>query len=658
MSWAMSAPNDGLPLIDRARAAQRERRWSDAENLWRQALTAHPRDQTALAGLGTVLLALERVQEARTLALALMDAAPRHVGSLTLAARVAAAEEDWAVAATHWRAVLAQKQDAPAALAGVGAALLAMRDFEGAASWAAELNERFPAQPVGPALSARVAAARGDGETALGLWRAAVKRFPGDVGIRRDLIRALTGAALFDEAIAAANTLAKADRESGLLEIANVMARREPNADHTDFWKRAASEFPRNATFARRMAMSALTAGRADEAIAVIDNLLATREATISDAGLIVGIAHVFAARGDLANLRGTVRRYLTALRGTPAFRLAALRLCRIVFAYFGSQDGRRRLSHRERTRRWLDRSSLKAKPRALLARSLALEDELATGATALIDTDISRSECMAFVQRVRESIARNQPFSLVRVNDGEANALPYEPGFADHFDRDAAERENVWWERAISVPSRRTMTARVAEAIWSADALGLPSFGRILRDVHLDRNDDFTARRTGRGLVAGVAAFEQWPDHRPANLPTPLFVSANLQQDLERWDVYRSLFDGIEEIVLVSCHAALPDRMQSLFNVKVAAFVRVPPGDASLHRESHADGRLLLDVLDDVVAQVESCARGRLVVVGAGYLGKWIVHRAKLAGGIALDLGSALDYWIGFKTRSYQDLA
>jgi hypothetical protein len=47
----------------------------------------------------------------------------------------------------------------------------------------------------------------------------------------------------------------------------------------------------------------------------------------------------------------------------------------------------------------------------------------------------------------------------------------------------------------------------------------------------------------------------------------------------------------------------------------------------------------------------------GRLVLVGAGYPGKWLVSEARRRGGIALDLGSIFDYWLGLNTRSYLDL-
>ena len=580
-------------LRERARTAQREHRWSDAEAAYRELLASGPTDRVSRAGLGTVLLAQGRMEEARDTAQALLREAPNEVGSLTLAARVASAQEDWKAAESHWRAVLAINPDAHPALAGIGAVLIGSGDIPGAEAWAAALHQRFPGDPMVAAL---------------------------------------------------------------LVRIGTASFQRAPNADHTDFWKRARDLFPTNMMFVRRQALYALKSGRHEDAIAAIDALLASGEASVADAGLVVGIAQVYAARDDQARLRATVRRYLRGLRGKPDRRLAALRLSRIIFAYFTLHNRAPRVNYRERAKRWLARAPLEPSPQSLLARSLALEVRLAGEAPAFLDTDVSRAECLAFVARVRECVAKKNPFSFVRVNDGEANALPYEPEFAAHFDADAGERETVWWGRECSIAERRAMTAKIAEAIWNADAIGVPTFGRILRDVRLLEDDDFTHRRTGRGLVAGVAAFERWRALRPAGLPPPLFLSANLQQDLQRWHVYGDLFDGIGEIVLVSGHRDLPDAMKAQFGVDIAAFVPVPAGDASLHLRS--DARLLPDVLDDVVARVEAEATGRAVIVGAGYLGKWIVHRARAAGGIALDLGSALDYWAGFKTRSYQDLA
>ena len=61
---------------------------------------------------------------------------------------------------------------------------------------------------------------------------------------------------------------------------------------------------------------------------------------------------------------------------------------------------------------------------------------------------------------------------------------------------------------------------------------------------------------------------------------------------------------------------------------------------------------------IDRVLDELGDTPRGRLVLVGAGYAGKIIIDEARNRGGIALDLGSIFDRWMGANTRSYQDLA
>jgi hypothetical protein len=61
---------------------------------------------------------------------------------------------------------------------------------------------------------------------------------------------------------------------------------------------------------------------------------------------------------------------------------------------------------------------------------------------------------------------------------------------------------------------------------------------------------------------------------------------------------------------------------------------------------------------LDRALDELGDWPNGRLVLAGAGYAGKVITGEAKRRGGIALDLGSIFDHWLGLHTRSYQDLA
>ena len=647
-------------LTDRARQAQKRQRWAEAEALWRELLKVHPADRSARAALGAVLLSRRRFDQARAIAAALRKDFPNDVAAIALAARIAGEERDWAAAAALWREALAIRSDATAALAGLGGALFAAGDLKGAQEWGDHIAARFPNQVHGDLLLARVATARGQLERAVDITRALSARFPFDKVPRREFCRALLAAGHLDEAEAEANKLLATDREEGLMQLGNVLARRRPDDDYTDFWKAARRDCPDNVIFLRREAMAAMKAGRTDDAVVAMTALLTGPDASLYDAGLVAGLVQILLARGEMATMRRTVRDYLRGLRGSAAYRLGVLRFCRVIFAFFAAPDTRRRLSYHERTSRAVWRAPLKPKARQLLERSLALEAALATKAPVLLDTDVSRNECLSFIDLVRQRVARREPFSFVRMNDAESNAFPYEPHLAAHFAADAAEREHVWWGRAVSPAERAALSDRVAQAAWSADAIGIPTFARILRDVHLLENDDLSTLRTGRGLLAGLAAFERFEAFRPAGLPAPLFTSANLHQDLQRWTLYGQLFDGIGEIALVTCHPGLADAMKRTFGLAVSANVIIPPRHASIPFMSERPDtpHILPEVIDDIVAQVRAHAAGRMVVVGAGYLGKWIVHQAKAAGGIALDLGSALDYWIGLKSRSYQDLA
>jgi hypothetical protein len=391
-----------------------------------------------------------------------------------------------------------------------------------------------------------------------------------------------------------------------------------------------------------------------------MDELLAGGTLWFADAGLVVGLAHVLSARNQTPALKRAVRTFMKTVRGSSAYRYAALRLSRIIFAHFAGPHSPGARSYRERTLTMIERAGLRPRLRNLLARTLALESTLAAHADALLDTDISDDECRVFIRRVRDHLSRRDAMSFIRINDAESNAFPYEAHLAEHFESDAGEREVVWWGRPMPSDLRAVMAARVAEAAWQADVIGLPNFGRILRDVHLAENDDLSHSRTGRGLRTVLAAFEKWGDMRPAALPPPLFTSANLHQDLQRWNLYGELFDGAGDVVLVSCHPDLPEALKAAFGAGVAANIVVPARHLTipLLKKRAETAHILPEIIDDVVNEVRARAPGRMVVIGAGYLGKWIAHQAKLAGGVALDVGSAADYWMGLKTRSYQDLA
>jgi len=275
--------------------------------------------------------------------------------------------------------------------------------------------------------------------------------------------------------------------------------------------------------------------------------------------------------------------------------------------------------------------------------------------ANRFLDSDIQPQVCRSFIRLVREHLTQDKPLSLIRLGDGEANAFQQESPFASHFESDAAEREIVWWGRTLDASARRQLADAIQTAALRADVLGFPTREWFLRDIRLDGGAPLSATRSGRGLLTILHLVEQ--EWRCGSLSDKALVSAHLPQDLERWNLYGELFDGIGHVVLVSCHPGLPEVMQSRFGVNTINHVLMAPGDSmrEIQKLVLADTEMPPRRIAGALENLGDAPRRRLVLVGAGYAGKCIVHAARERGGVALDLGSVLDYWLGIATRSYQ---
>ncbi len=444
-----------------------------------------------------------------------------------------------------------------------------------------------------------------------------------------------------------------------------VLARSQPHHDHTEFWSKAAARFPVETNFVRKTIHAALKAGNAQVVEAGIRTLIESRRTQWRDSNFVIGLANIYASQSDGPRIRKLVRQFMRSLRRKPDYRMAAVRLSRLIFAYFprapstaGLRDGP---GFDQKFLKMLERSSVKPQPKSILRRVVALENALAASASmALFDTDISAAQCRKFVASALDALAGGNGFSCIRLGDGESSCLSYEPHLADFAQADTADRERAWWGAELDASERLKISRQIASAIWNADWVGIPTVSRILRDINLSENDRLEGGRTGRGLRSVLHTFEHMDRFRPGFSNLQQFTSCHVHQDLMRWDAYSELFERAGEVVLISCHPGLPDVLERRYGARIAASIVVPPRHASiplLHEKPAASAPLPV-VIEDVSEQLGELPRNRLVLVGAGYLGKSLVDLAKRRGGVALDIGSVFDHWVGVNTRSYLDLA
>ncbi len=645
----------------RAQSAQRRKDWRSAVDLWRKAAETAPLDRSAATGCISALIYAGNLSEAADRVAAFVCQQPNDENGPVALARIAEARGDPAEAIRHWREALRINPAHRQALIRLGAALTSASQYRDAGTCADRLAALYPAEPHGSVLKAEIAQASEGHAAAASLWREAQQQFGKNLHFLRAYGRALLAAGAYRECEALAAELRRFGLYEALRLEGQVLAKRAPYQDHTEFWTAAAAQLPDNIDLMRKVLHAALWARRQADAKAAFERLLAHKALRISDSDYVVGLCLAELEQGGRAAARSLIRAFLRGMRGNPEYRAAALRLDRLILACFPHAVGAGVKISRSKDRffRLIENARLSSGAAEPLQSVAALEDGLAqTGASCLFDTDIDPDSCRRFIQLVREHLAEGRPFVFVRLGDGEANAFQVTGSFASLYEADAAEREKVWWGRPLDPTLRTALAADARRAISAADALGFPTREWLLRDVRLDAGPPLSAGKSGRGLLTVLEMLRNQIEN--GNVSGKILTSAHLPQDLQRWNLYEEFFNGLGEVVLVSCHAGLPDLMLRRFGLRTVRHVMVPPGDTMREME--------LRVLDDSELPPQSTARAleelgdwpanRLVLVGAGYAGKIIIREAANRGGVALDLGSIFDHWMGAHTRSYQDLA
>jgi tetratricopeptide (TPR) repeat protein len=648
---AMASPETDRDLLRRAQKVQKSRRWRDAEDAWREYVSVSQADHRGYQGLVISLMEQQRYAEAMTAAQSLRGKFPDL--ALSLLGQISARKRDWTNSQKYWGAVLASHPHDRQALVGHATAALALGELESSRKDAELLTEFWPDLAHGLVLQAQLDSASQLDAKADGTWHTAIEKFGLDAaaGPYFDYLLAHDRLA---EASALVEQMGAPLTEAAFAQKGRMLLRLAPGDDHLSYWRDVLRQFPENGVALRQCVNAAVKAGLPSEALAAFRQLVAAQQARASDASLIIALANVL-RETDRPAVEGIIRKFLAQLRGAPR-RQAFLKLSRLIWSFEANTQ-----LNSKRVRTLVHRSSLEHRSGELLLRVQAIAETLnQRGAMLLLDTDVSRSQCEIWIKRIHQQVQRGSGWAFVRLDDGEGNCVPYEPHTMPFAELDAAEREVVWWGRAVATDQRELFAGKVLAAANSSDCVGIPALARFLRDVRIDMDDDFTGRRTGRGLRAILAALESGTLLPNASLAGKTIVSSRIHQDIERWGLTASLMAGLGKIAIVSCHPNIAAVVRDKYGVETMKAIAIPPRAHSAHLspKQDADKPILPQVLHDIMTELDGIPQGTPLIIGAGYLGKWIARAAKEKGLIALDLGSILDYWVGQRTRSILDIA
>lgn len=275
-------------------------------------------------------------------------------------------------------------------------------------------------------------------------------------------------------------------------------------------------------------------------------------------------------------------------------------------------------------------------------------------GERDLMDVRFSAEQRRRLLRLIADRLSEGRPLSLVRLGDGEAYAFDAPP--MPHinpvlFDEDNLVRERHWWSDVLPADRRQAIKAAVRDAVLASDIIGIPSVYRIIRDRGPPRLR-FGQSRGHRGLAVVLNAVAESVD-----LARCIATEERCHQVVFGRAEIEELAATARRTVVVGCWAR--DQIDMNFG-KCVSFIAVPPAVKVKQNAGALPARAeslpyQIDAVADEVGR--QSAPGTLVLVAAGLLGKIMIHRAQMAGAVALDVGSIFDYSAGFKTRNITDV-
>ncbi|MGH1354032.1 MAG: hypothetical protein ACRBBS_02980 [Thalassovita sp.] len=266
------------------------------------------------------------------------------------------------------------------------------------------------------------------------------------------------------------------------------------------------------------------------------------------------------------------------------------------------------------------------------------------------MDCRSDTAELNDFSHDISQHLHDKKPYSLIRLGDGESYAWKDKIS-AKH----AARREQVWWGTEIKPALRAQIGDAMLDAIAKANRLGIPSLFRFTRDTHPGLGS-YRGHVSIAGLIHVLDGLRELPEAKR------LYTEERIHQICFDLPTISRLSAQAEKLVIVSSltKATIESKLRPHIGAVPLEVIEVPTHTKTRGNEMFVQADQPLPfVYDDINALVaKASGPGILVLVASGSIGKIFCASAQEQGGVALDVGAMIDYWVGLKTRSVADLA
>jgi hypothetical protein len=251
------------------------------------------------------------------------------------------------------------------------------------------------------------------------------------------------------------------------------------------------------------------------------------------------------------------------------------------------------------------------------------------------------------------QDIAAQRSFSLIRLGDGEGNIL-FWGSRKDEFPELAKLcMERIWrlmfGRNSGSQEDWGSLYDYMVDAIKNANFIGIPTPNQAsnsLSRLLLSPEDEFDIRGS-----TGVISVWDWLSHNHPN-HFPVYVNCHVHLSLLKF-----AFDLVRRagnLSLITCYPDLLNKLHVRCGVSDGNIFLIPPQAVNIKgtpENIHYPIRFL-EICQELSVEGR---KGELFFVGAGLAGKVYCEFIRRAGGMAVDVGSLMDIWMGLSVRPYQ---
>jgi hypothetical protein len=266
------------------------------------------------------------------------------------------------------------------------------------------------------------------------------------------------------------------------------------------------------------------------------------------------------------------------------------------------------------------------------------------SGACAKIYTNSDAG--MKIANFLGHRIKRDQPTSMIRLGDADGNVLFSRLGLYSEMSEYCLQKISkiYFGDKRVMLSNLDFFAESVVDAIKNADVIGGPERGTLVKSFHTHLPDLDVRGMCGmrgvynylaKGFNLGVLGDSIWASTWYSRQLLPYF---------------EKILNELPYLGLITCYPQLGELIQKKYAVGRVETILVPMQASIAKNEKNINH--YPDAYFGILDSIRPPRQGAVYLIAAGILSKPYGTTVKSRGGIAVDIGSTADIWMGAITR------